>query len=49
MSVPFWRLTGDHYLDTVPRLNDWDGVEKALEETGGKPYSFPRRHKWLSG
>lgn len=29
VSVPLWRLTGDHYLDAVPRLNDWDGVEKA--------------------
>lgn len=26
-----WRLKGDHYLDTVPRLNDWNEIEKALD------------------
>ena len=29
---PLWRLKGDHYLDTVPRLNDWNGMEKALSQ-----------------
>ena len=29
---PLWRLKGDRYLDTVPRLNDWDGMEVALSQ-----------------
>lgn len=24
---PRWRLKGDRCLDTVPRLNDWNGME----------------------
>lgn len=24
---PLWRLKGDRYLDTVPRLNVWNGME----------------------
>lgn len=32
---PLWRLKGDRYLDTVPRLNDWNGMEKALSEPRG--------------
>lgn len=27
-----WRLKGDRYLDTVPRLNDWNGMEEALSQ-----------------
>lgn len=38
---PLWRLKGDRYLDTVPRLNDWNGNEGAPSQPRSLP--FPRR------
>lgn len=38
---PLWRLKGDRYLDTVPRLNDWNGNEGAPSQL--RSLAFPRR------
>lgn len=42
---PLWRLKGDRCLDTVPRLNDWNGMEEGTKSTYSRSPALPRRRE----
>lgn len=46
---PRWRLKGDRYLDTVPRLNDWNGMEEALSQARAGHLPFQGDRSWSQG